>query len=194
MKPTAILEIRDLYGDTLLAGSASGKAFFSKLVEATQDLPRDAVIALNFSKIDVVTASFFREAFRAFRDYARSTPMIFPIFTNTNAATREEIAFFAEGSGDAFAFGTLTKAGDFKTSFILGKLDSKQSKALMVVVELGEADAGQLLKTYPEVPEVSSAAWSNRLAALAAKGFVIERLVGRTKKYRPITEELTYGS
>ena len=193
MKPTAILEIRDLYGEALLAGSGSGQAFFSKLVDATKDLPRDAVIALNFTKVEVVTASFFRSAFRAFRDYARSTPMFFPVFANTNATTREEIAFFAEGSGDAFIFGTLTKAGDLKSSFVLGNLDAKQSKALKVLVELGEADAGQLRETYPEDPEVSSAAWSNRLAVLAAKGFAIERMVGRSKKYRPIIEELTYG-
>lgn len=91
MRPTAILEIRDLYGDALLTGSASGQAFFSRLVAATNDLPRDAVVALNFAKVDVVTASFFRSAFRALRDYARSTAMFFPVFTNANGATREEM-------------------------------------------------------------------------------------------------------
>ena len=193
MKPTLVIKIRDLYGEATLAGSASGQAFLSKLIDATKDLPFNAVVALNFTRVDVVTASFFRSAFRTLRDYARSTAMFFPVFANMNAATRDEISFFADGSGDVFVLGTLTKDGILKSTFVQGKLDAKQSETLKALVELGEADAGQLRDTYPEDPEVSSAAWSNRLAALAVKGVVMERLVGRTKKYRPIVEDLTYG-
>ncbi len=193
MKPTKILEIRDLFGAGPLAGAASGQAFFSKLVEATSELPRDAVVALNFGRVDIVTASFFRSAFRAFRDYARSEFRIYPVFANANAATREEISFFAEGSNDAFVLATLGKNGQLTSPTVLGTLDDKQSLALRALAELGEADAGKLRETCPETPAVSSAAWSNRLAVLSAKGFVAERLMGRTKQFRPIIEGLVYG-
>lgn len=193
MKPTKILEIRDLSGDGTLAGAASGQAFFSKLVEAVKEVPRDGVVALSFSKTDIVTASFFRSAFRAFRDYARAELRLYPVFANANAATREEIAFFADGSNDAFVLATLGKDGRLRSPLILGKLDEKQALTLRALADLGEADAGELRKAYPQEPPVSSAAWSNRLAVLSAKGFIIERLVGRTKKFRPIIEGLRYG-
>lgn len=193
MKPTRILEIRDLFGAGPLAGAASGQAFFSTLVDATSDLSRDAVVALNFGKVDIVTASFFRSAFRAFRDYARSELRLYPVFANANAATREEIAFFAEGSNDAFVLATLGKDGQLQAPFLLGQLDEKQAMALQALAALGEADAGELREAYPETPTVSSAAWSNRLAVLAAKGFIVERLVGRTKRFRPIIQGLVYG-
>lgn len=193
MKPNAVLDIFTLYGGATLAGATSGQAFLSKLVDLAGGVPRDALVALDFTKVDIVTASFFRSAFRAFRDYARSTAFIYPVLINTNAVTREEIAFFAEGSSDSFLLATLSKSGDLSSPLVLGRLDPKQATALQAVVALGEADAGELRAAYPEDPPVSSAAWSNRLAVLSAKGFVIERLVGRSKRFRPIIEGLSYG-
>jgi hypothetical protein len=90
-------------------------------------------------------------------------------------------------------FATLTKSGELVDPVLLGKLDDKQEKTLSALVKLKEADAGRLLEQFPEKPPISSAAWSNRLASLAAKGIVVERLEGRTKKYRLIIEGLAYG-
>ena len=193
MKPTKIIGIRALSNEETLAGAGSGQAFFSKLADAVKDVPRDSVVALNFAKVDIVTASFFRSAFRAFRDYARAELRIYPVFTNVNVATREEIGFFAEGSGDVFVLATLGKDGQLKSPLALGRLDEKQSRALRAIANLGEADAGQLREAFPETPVVSSAAWSNRLAVLSAKGLVMERLEGRAKKFKPIIEGLTHG-
>lgn len=193
MKPTLIINIQSLYGEVTLAGATSGQAFLPKLIEATKGTPRDAVLALDFSKVDIVTASFFRSAFRAFRDYARSTALVYPVLANVNAATREEITFFAEGSGDVFLIATLGKSGELSAPRVLGRLDPKQAHTLNAVVQLGEADAGQLRGAYPEQPPVSSAAWSNRLAVLAARGFILETLVGRSKRFRPILKGLSYG-
>jgi len=193
MKPTTSIDILALYGAAMLAGATSGQAFLPKLIDATKGAPRDALVALNFAKVDIVTASFFRSAFRAFRDYARSTALIYPVLTNVNAASREEISFFAEGSGDAFLLASLAKGGELGAPRVLGRLDPKQAHTLQAIAELGEADAGQLRAEYPENPPVSSAAWSNRLAVLAARGFIVETLVGKTKRFRPILKGLTYG-
>lgn len=193
MKPTSVINIHSLYGEATLAGATSGQAFLPKLIDATTEIPRDALVALNFAKVDIVTASFFRSAFRAFRDYARSTALIYPVFTNVNTASREEISFFAEGSGDAFLLASLAKDGELGAPRVLGRLDPKQAHTLQAVVQLGEADAGQLRAAYPEQPPVSSAAWSNRLAVLAARGFIVETLVGRSKRFKPILKGLSYG-
>ena len=193
MKTTATIDIHSLYGEAALAGATSGQAFLPKLIDATKEAPRDTLVILNFGKVDIVTASFFRSAFRAFRDYARSTALVYPVLVNVNAATREEITFFAEGSGDAFLIATLGKNGDLTSPRVLGRLDPKQAHTLQAIVQLGDADAGQLRAAYPEQPPVSSAAWSNRLAVLAARGFIVETLVGRSKRFRPILKGLSYG-
>jgi len=193
MKPNFIVEVRDLYGNATLAGSINGASFFPKMLKATAGVSRDSVVAFDLKKVDLVTASFFRAAFMAYRDHARSAISLYPVIANANAATKEEAEFFAESANDALVFATLTKSGELVDPVLLGKLDDKQEKTLVALVKLKEADAGRLLEQFPEKPPVSSAAWSNRLASLAAKGIVVERLEGRTKKYRPILEGIAYG-
>lgn len=193
MKPDLVVKIRDLYGESMLAGSINGGSFFPKLLRATARAPRNSIVVFDLTKISLVTASFFRAAFKAFRDHARTATSVYPVIANANAATQEEAAFFVESSGDVLVLATLTKSGNLVSPFILGRLDDKQKKTLSALVERGEADAGQLLDNYPETPPVSAAAWSNRLASLAAKGIVVERLEGRMKKYRPIIEGIAYG-
>lgn len=193
MKPNLIVEVRDLYGSATLAGSINGASFFPKMLQATAGASRDSVVAFDLKKIDLVTASFFRAAFMAYRDHARSAMSLYPLIANANAATKEEAAFFAESANDALVFATLTKSGELVSPVVLGKLDDKQEKTLSALAKLKEADARQLLERYPERPPVSPAAWSNRLASLAAKGIVVERLEGRTKKYRPIIEGIVHG-
>lgn len=194
MKPALRIDLRSLYGESVLAGSKNGEAFLPKLLDAAKHQAADAVVALDFGKLELVTASFFRTAFRAFRDYARNGAGVYPLFANANHDTLDEIRNFAEDVGDVFLFGALTRDGEIKDTFIVGNLDDKQSKALTALIKLGEADAGQLFKAYPEADVSSSAAWSNRLAALAAKGFLVERLEGRVKKYRTIHKGLTHGT
>jgi hypothetical protein len=193
MKPNLIVGVRDLYGEGTLAGSINGASFFPKMLGATAGVLPDSVVVFDLKRIDLVTASFFRSAFKAYRDHARSATAAYLVIANANAATKEEAAFFAESANDALVFATLTKSGELVSPVVLGKLDEKQEKTLSALVKLKEADAGQLLETYPERPPISSAAWSNRLASLAAKGIVVERLEGRTKKYRPIIEGIVHG-
>ena len=172
MKPTLRIELKSLYGQSVLSGSKNGEAFLPKLLDAAKHQPADAAVALDFGKLELVTASFFRAAFRPFRDYARNGVGFYPLFANANRDTLDEIRHFAEDVGDAFLFGTLTKEGEIKETFVVGTLDDKQAKTLAALLRLGEADAGQLFKEYPDPDVSSSAAWSNRLAALAAKGFL----------------------
>lgn len=120
--------------------------------------------------------------------------MQYLVFANANAVTLEEVRFFAESTGDAYVFAKLVRQSEIKSPFVVGKLDDKQAKTLIALLELKEADAGQLLEAFPESGVTGTAAWSNRLAALASKGLVTERFEGRLKKYRPIIEGLTYGS
>lgn len=194
MKAEKLIEIADLYGQSTLAGAGNGQSFFTKLVDATKEVPTGSLVALDLRKVELVSASFFRAGFRAYRDFLRSSPMLYLVFSNSNAATLEEVRFFAESTGDAYVFGKLNRRSEITSPFVVGKLDDKQAKTLASLLKLKEADAGQLFEAFPEPTVASSAAWSNRLAALAAKGLVVERLEGRLKKCRPLFEDLSYGA
>ena len=53
-----------------------------------------------------------------------------------------------------------------------------------LVREVGEADVATLQSLDRSGEAVGHTAWNNRLAALAAKGVLIESQQGRTKRYR----------
>lgn len=195
IKPDLAVPIASRYGQPMLAGSKNGEAFFPKLLSETAGRAAGSVVAFDFSGIELVTASFFRTAFRAFRDYARKIAELYPVFVNANEQTLEEITPFAEDVGDVFIFAKLTKNGEIQSAILVGRLDEKQARTLNALADLGgESDAGTLLERFPETPSISAAAWSNRLAALAGKGLVLERLEGRIKKYKLITKDLRYGA
>ena len=77
---------------------------------------------------------------------------------------------------------------------VLGTVDGKQLTALDAVLALREADAPQLALQFKAAEPISTTAWNNRLAALVAKGLLIEISSGRGKRYRPVLEGMAYGT
>ena len=192
--PLFIVDIHALYGGKTLAGTGAGKSFFAKLLEATGELNQGTIVGFDLRKTDLVTASFFRVSFKAFRDHARSSTGVYPVHICTNGPTLEEVKAYADDVRDAFIFGDLDDKHELRTPFIVGPLEEKQARTLMYLEDMGEADAATMYTRHPEVPPLtSSAAWSNRLASLANKGLVVERSEGRSKIYRPIAKGIRYG-
>jgi len=194
MKPDIVLDIKELYGQPILAGAGNGKEFLSTLIGKLPNERRNILVALDLRRVDIVTASFFRTAFRALRDYARSMGIGSLVFMNSNITTKEEIELYADSTNDVFILATLDKQGEIETPRLAGRIDDKQTRALQALMEYGEAHAAELCLKMPEVPPVSPSAWNNRLTALAAKGIVVERTEGRLKKYRPIFGGIRYGT
>jgi hypothetical protein len=188
-KVTTTLSIKTLSESTLLAGKEPGKQLLSKLIAATPAEP-GGLIAVDLNSVEVVTASFFREAFRAYRDYARTSLRCSVIFANAPDAVLEEAKILALQMNDAFVFANL-KDGELSQGRIVGHLEDKQALTLKLVTALGEADA-KTLKDRSE-HQTGQSVWNNRLSALLSKGILVERLEGRTKIYRPIVKEIAFG-
>ena len=194
MKPSTVLDIHSIFGQEILAGSGAGKVCLGKLIEATLTVPPESLIALDLRKTELVTASFFRTSFKAFRDYVAGNGRFGLIHLCKGQSTIEEVTAYADDLGDAFLFGDINKQSEITDAFLIGKLDAKQKRTLIALSELGEADAATLFNKYPEQPALAtSAAWSNRLASLASKCLVSERLEGRSKLYRPLVEGIRHG-
>ena len=173
----------------VLAGAVNGRIALNQLLEQTVVEPASpGPVFLDFSGIDVATASFLRESVFAFRTIIRGRHSgFYPVVANANEVVRDELMELLRWQSDALMICTLAKDGDVVNPSPLGKLDPKQRLTFNLVREHGETDAGSLMRSYGESEGLKhTTAWNNRLAALAARGLVIEQSHGRAKRYRPL--------
>jgi len=85
---------------------------------------------------------------------------------------------------------TLDAQGAVVHATPIGELDPKQKMTFDLVRERGETDAGELMRCCGESEGMKhTTAWNNRLAALAARGLLMEVSQGRAKRYRPLFED-----
>ena len=89
-------------GQTVLAGAIPGRRVLSGLIAATPSSAAPTPVFLDFTAIQIATASFLREAVIGFRDYARqSLRNVYPAVANLAPAVAEELDFFVRARGDA---------------------------------------------------------------------------------------------
>ena len=185
------LDLKHLSGSSILAGAMQGRMALNKLLEQVAlEPPEPEIIFLDFCNIRVATVSFLRESVFAFRDIVRSRNSAFyPVVANAVECIQDELVEILRIRHDALLTCTLTKSGAVTDAALLGELDPKQSLTFRLVCKHGETNAGTLMRDYGQAEGVKHpTTWNNRLAALAARGLVIEQTQGRAKRYRPLLE------
>ena len=186
-----IIPIRDLTGTAILSGAINGKAAFAAIIgKANREPEEPTPLLLDFTGVEVATASFLREAVFALKSYMRNTnSRYYPVVSNINEAVHEELAVVADARGDAL-FAVTTEKGSVVGRYLIGNLDPKQSVTLEHVTALKGTDAGSLMEKYGKEEKTASAtAWNNRLSALVSRGLIREFARGRAKFYRPLFDE-----
>ena len=142
---------------------------------------------LDFIGIEVATASFLRECIVDFRNVVRKRwTSYYPVVANANDTVTEELSILLEPHRDVLVLCTLNENGIPAAPRLLGALDPKQRITFDLVKELGEADAGELMRAANKIEEVGRTAWNNRLASLSKLGLLMEMSHGRVKRYRPL--------
>jgi hypothetical protein len=185
-----LLKIKALAGgDSILTGAQPGRRLLGQLVANAPGPSEPEPGFLDFSGIEVATASFLRESVIAFRDYARSTlPNLYPVIANAAEAVAEELTFFLRHHGDALWACDLDDDGVPRNARLLGGLDDVQRATFDRVLELGAASAPSLAAASGGESGVGPTAWNNRLSNLAARGLLIERRGGKIKTFAPVLE------
>ena len=172
-----------------LAGAIPGQHALGELIKKTPAVLKVEICFLDFSGVEIATASFLRESICAFQHYVRThVPFLYPVAANMSAQTIEEFDSFLRLRNDAFVVCGLNKSDKAVNARLIGLLDGKQRNAFDEVLARKETDAPTLSRDSTE--EVSTTAWNNRLSALSAKGILIETSNGRGKCYRPVLEGL----
>jgi hypothetical protein len=175
-------------GQTVLSGAIAGRRLLSALIVATPSIKVPTRAFLDFSGVQVATASFLRESVVGFRDYARqSLPNIYPVVANLPAAVAEELDFFVRARGDVLLNCDLDSNGDVTSARLIGDLDPAQRATFDAVREVGAISAPELAARFAD-QHIGPTAWNNRLSALASKGLLIERRQGKSKSFSPLLE------
>lgn len=188
-----IIPMSQFATNSTLAGAIPGQNALGLLIKKTPAVSKAEVCFLDFSEVEIATASFLRESICAFRHYVRAhAPHVYPVAANMSDQTIEEFDSFLRLRNDAFLICRLNSSGEAANARLIGLLDGKQRNAFDEVLARQETDAPTLSRESNE--EVSTTAWNNRLSALSAKGILIETTNGRGKFYRPVLEGLHHGT
>jgi len=189
------VDLKDLAGTDILSGAANGTTALARVVASLPPGAEESIIVLDFRHVEVATSSFLRELGLGLRDYCnRSRPELGLVVANPNAAVLEELRDMLTEKREAMVICQVDARGRLSGARVAGPLEEKQRFTLDAVLKLREADAAELFKRYERLDSIGVNGWNNRLAALAAKGILRERRSGRTKRYRPVVEDLQHGT
>ena len=167
----------------LLAGMPMGRKFLARLIEAAPEPPSPVAAFLDFGGVTVATASFLREGPVAFRDWARTRGSnLYPVIANASETVLDELTVFLDAITDAMLACSLTDEGAVRGVRLIGTLEEKQHVAFDLMVKERDSTAVELARISRE--RVGPTTWNNRLAALAAKGLLMESSLGRTKQFK----------
>lgn len=185
------IRIRDLVDNDVLAGALTGRKALGFLLERIDRDPGEPEpVYLDFAGIEVATASFLRECILEFRDIVRRRwTNYYPVVANANDSVTEELSVLLEPQRDVLVLCTLNEDDIPGAPRLVGELEPKQRITFDLVKNLGEADAGELMRTANGTEEVGQTAWNNRLASLSRLGLLMELSHGRAKRYRPLPLE-----
>jgi hypothetical protein len=189
--------MKTLGGGDVLAGTANGKRVLAKLVDATVQEPQQPEpFLLDFKKIEVATASFLRESVLSLRNIVRGQRSNFyPVIANANSLICDELHELVGGQrSDVLISCALSESGTISNVTLIGQLEPIQKRTFDLVQELGETDAGELMREHGAADGTTrTTAWNNRLTSLTSLGLLVEISQGRTKRYKPLFGALRHG-
>jgi len=170
----------------MLAGALTGRKVYGKLVELTSREPNEPEpVFLDFSGVDVATASFLSESVLNFRDAVRRRRSNFyPVIANASDDVAEELNVLLAPRRDVLMLCSF-KDGKVEAPPLVGDLEPKQQVTFELVKKKGEKNAAELYEHHNS-DKVEQTAWNNRLATLAGLGLIVELSQGRAKRYRPL--------
>jgi hypothetical protein len=184
------LDLRELAQTEVLAGALNGKSLLMSLLQATMSEPAEPEpLLIDFSGIEVATASFLRESVLALSKIVRSRRSNFyPVIANPNEMVRDELTELTVSRGEVLMTCGVDDGGVVRSTATIGNLDPKQKITFHAVSQRGETDAGELMRQNGEGLKHATA-WNNRLSSLAAMGLIVEISRGRSKRYRRLFPE-----
>jgi hypothetical protein len=173
----------------VLAGAIPGSNLLAKIIPELAHETEAQPLFLDFKGIDVATSSYLQQGILGIRDHCRRFfPHLYPVIANATDYVTEELEKLLQYLGDAVLACKLDSRGKVSAVRVLGVLEEKQELTLNAVKSLGVADATSLMEKSKGKESIGVTGWNNRLAALVAKGLLMETKKGRSKVYQLVLE------
>ncbi len=190
MKVCSCLPVAILANSTHLAGAADGAAWF-KVTRQRLDTADPGLHAIDFVDVRLATVSWLREAVLALQKYSAAfRPDIILVVANLTDLVREELAVALEATSSVIVSADVSPALEAYNPVLMGRLDPALKETLQAVEGQEEFDASFVSRA---LLRVRPSAANNRLAALETRGILKSERRGRTRVYRPVMEDLSYG-
>jgi hypothetical protein len=173
----------------VLAGRLDGDSARQKLVSELGGLDVPVIGILDFSSVQLATASFLDEVTLRLRESLMNKP-VYVIASNLSPAVEEELDALLYRAEDAFIAFKSAPDGQFNGGHLLGNLEPRLKETYERIREKGESSATELHSESRDSDKIGPTAWNNRLNLLASKSLLVEIPMGRAKKYRPLEEVL----
>ncbi len=187
------IDVYKVCGGPVLSGAADGKEGFLAIFGRARAEPEEATpLLLDFTGIEVATASYLREAVFVLKSYLRTSgSKFYPVVSNANSTVCEELWVIAEARKEPILAVETSPDGGVTNQVIIGVLDPKQATTFERVKELKRTSAGEMKEKFGSEEEaVAPTVWNNRLASLAAQGLILEYTQGRAKFYQSLFPEV----
>lgn len=182
------IDIAALMADDILFGVAGGRLCLQRLLDRVVEPERPQAVFLDFANVASATVSFLREGPLAFRTWLRQRGSnAYPVFANMNPVVLDSLSDFLTSTRDAVIACGL-RGGKPLEAHLIGQLDPKQRLTFEAVRQHRHVTAAQLFEQHGDDAAKNVTAWNNRLAALVAKGIVMEFREGRRKHFTPTLE------
>lgn len=185
-------KVRDLgLTHEVLYGGVLGRKAADKLLRLVPPSARNQVVLIDFAGVRAASASFLREALLGVK-YPLARRQLVLVVANANETILDDLSEMLQAREETTLVCDLDD-NSVTNAKVLGPLDVGQRKTLEAAEGSNEITAQQLNSLFPD-EGIGITAWNNRLAALAARGLLLERRKGRQKIYSALSRSISNGA
>jgi len=186
------IRIREVTGQDILAGKSHGLRDYPKLLSAIEGTGAGDIVVLDWSDIELATASYFGATFVPLLRLAIEGQLDrYFVLTGLNQTSLDELKLVLENQG------LVTLIGDWKEDGVhnagaLGRLDPPYAETLQAVQRVEAASATELFKKHTRT-RIGKTGWINRLSNLHRLRLVRKQRVGREYVFQALSKERSHG-
>jgi len=174
------IEVKKITDLDTLAGRSGGLRDFPKFMTAVEGAPSGDTVVLDWSGIEIVTASYLGATFGTLLRMAMSGGLDrYFVMTGLNKAGLDELKLVVEVQNLVALVGDLDQDGSLHNVESLGILDPAYVEPLHAVQKAKTASAMSLYERARSRTKIGKTGWINRLSNLHRLRLVRKQRIGR---------------
>jgi hypothetical protein len=191
------IRLRETAGSDTLAGKSAGLRDLPKLMAAVQRTPEGSTVVLDWSDVEIATASYIGSTFMVLLRMAISGDLDrYFILTGMNGCCLDELGLVLDLQGHAVLVGEIGRGGKIHSVRVIGKIEASHLSTFTEVAESEALSASQLFKRSKSLGQakIGKTGWINRLNTLHRERLLRRTRIGREFVFQAPEKEFRDGS